>query len=62
MREDLTDHSCGYAAVTEERGILWQSKTIDCPFAGRAMAAGSSVERRAAVDVDGLPDDGARLV
>ncbi len=28
--EDLTDKSCGYAAVTDERGIIRQSKTIDC--------------------------------
>ena len=30
MLEDLTDKSCGYAAVTDERGIIRQSKTIDC--------------------------------
>ena len=28
--EDLTDKSCGYAAVTDERGVIRQSKTIDC--------------------------------
>lgn len=28
--EDLTDKSCGYAAITDERGIIRQSKTIDC--------------------------------
>ena len=28
--EDLTDKSCGYAAFTDERGVIRQSKTIDC--------------------------------
>lgn len=28
--EDLTDKSCGYALVTDERGIIRQGKTIDC--------------------------------
>ena len=28
--EDTTDHQCGYAAVTDERAIIRQSKTIDC--------------------------------
>jgi hypothetical protein len=28
--EDLTDETCGYALVTDERGIIRQSKTIDC--------------------------------
>ena len=28
--EDMTDKSCGYALVTDERGIIRQSKTIDC--------------------------------
>ena len=27
---DLTDKSCGYAAITDERGVIRQSKTIDC--------------------------------
>jgi len=32
MLEDTTDKTCGYAAVTDERGILRQSKAIDCPI------------------------------
>jgi hypothetical protein len=30
MLEDLTDKACGYAAVTDERGLIRQSKAIDC--------------------------------
>ena len=30
MLQDSTDKPCGYAAVTDERGVIWQSKTIDC--------------------------------
>jgi len=30
LLEDLTDKSCGYAAVTDERGVIRQSKAIDC--------------------------------
>jgi hypothetical protein len=32
LLEDTTDKSCGYAAVTDERGIIRQSKAIDCPI------------------------------
>jgi hypothetical protein len=32
MLEDTTDKTCGYAAVTDERGIIRQSKAIDCPI------------------------------
>jgi hypothetical protein len=28
--EDLTDKMCGYAAITDERGVIRQSKAIDC--------------------------------
>lgn len=28
--EDLTDKKCGYAAITDERGIIRQGKAIDC--------------------------------
>jgi hypothetical protein len=28
--EDNNDKSCHYAAVTDERGVIRQSKTIDC--------------------------------
>ena len=28
--EDTTDKSCGYAALTDERGVIRQGKTIDC--------------------------------
>jgi len=28
--EDLTDKACGYAALTDERGVIRQSKVIDC--------------------------------
>jgi hypothetical protein len=30
LLEDTTDKTCGYAAVTDERGVIRQSKTIDC--------------------------------
>jgi hypothetical protein len=30
LLEDTTDKSCGYAAVTDERGVIRQSKTIGC--------------------------------
>ena len=32
MLEDKTDKNCGYAALTDERVIIRQSKTIDCPI------------------------------
>ncbi len=32
MLEDTTDKACGYAAVTDERGVIRQSKAIDCPI------------------------------
>jgi len=32
LLEDTTDKTCGYAAVTDERGIIRQSKAIDCPI------------------------------
>jgi hypothetical protein len=32
MLEDTTDKTCGYAAVTDERGVIRQSKAIDCPI------------------------------
>jgi hypothetical protein len=30
LLEDTTDKNCGYAAVTDERGVIRQSKAIDC--------------------------------
>jgi hypothetical protein len=30
LLEDTTDEACGYAAVTDERGVIRQSKAIDC--------------------------------
>ncbi|HKN75471.1 MAG TPA: hypothetical protein VJW94_09865 [Candidatus Acidoferrum sp.] len=30
MLQDMTGKPCGYAAITDERGVIWQSKTIDC--------------------------------
>lgn len=30
LLEDKTDKACGYAAITDERGVIRQSKTIDC--------------------------------
>jgi hypothetical protein len=30
LLEDATDEKCGYAAITDERGIIRQGKTIDC--------------------------------
>ena len=32
LLEDTTDKTCGYAAVTDERGLIRQSKAIDCPI------------------------------
>jgi hypothetical protein len=29
---DLTDKSCGYAALSDESGLISQSKNIDCPI------------------------------
>jgi hypothetical protein len=30
LLEDTTDQSCGYAVVSDERGVIRQSKAIDC--------------------------------
>jgi hypothetical protein len=30
MLEDATDKGCGYAALTDERGVIRQGRTIDC--------------------------------
>jgi hypothetical protein len=30
LLEDTTDKTCGYAAITGERGVIRQSKAIDC--------------------------------
>jgi len=30
--EDATDPKCRYAAITDERGVIRQSKAIDCPI------------------------------
>lgn len=30
LLQDLTDKRCGYAALTDERGVIRQSKVIDC--------------------------------
>src|ERR1700730_16055449 len=44
MLEDMTDKKCGYAALTDERAIIRQSKTIDCRLGlGRSRGTGSSV-------------------
>lgn len=32
LLEDTTDKTCAYAAVTDERGVIRQSKAIDCPI------------------------------
>ena len=32
LLEDTMDKACGYAAVTDERGVIRQSKAIDCPI------------------------------
>jgi hypothetical protein len=32
LLEDTMDKNCGYAAVTDERGVIRQSKAIDCPI------------------------------
>jgi hypothetical protein len=30
LLEDTVNRACGYAAVTDERGVIRQSKAIDC--------------------------------
>jgi hypothetical protein len=30
LLQDTTDVKCGYAAITDERGVIRQGKTIDC--------------------------------
>jgi hypothetical protein len=32
LLEDTMDKACGYAALTDERGVIRQSKGIDCPI------------------------------
>jgi len=32
LLEDATDPKCGYAVVSDERGLIRQSKSIDCPL------------------------------
>jgi hypothetical protein len=32
LLEDVTDPKCGYAGLTDERGVIRQSKAIDCPL------------------------------
>jgi hypothetical protein len=30
MLQDTTGKPCGHSAITDEHGVIWQSKTIDC--------------------------------
>jgi len=30
LLRDMTDEKCGYAAVTDEDAVIWQSKVINC--------------------------------
>lgn len=32
LLEDVTDPKCGYAGLTDERGVIRQGKAIDCPL------------------------------
>lgn len=32
LLEDVTDPKCGYAGVTDDRGVIRQSKALDCPL------------------------------
>ena len=32
LLEDVTDPKCRYAGITDERGVIRQSKTTDCPI------------------------------
>jgi len=32
LLEDVTDPKCGYAVVSDERGLIRQSKSVDCPL------------------------------
>ena len=31
LLEDVTDTKCGYAGLTDDRGLIRQSKSVDCP-------------------------------
>jgi len=31
LLEDVTDSKCGYAVITDERGLVRQGRSIDCP-------------------------------
>lgn len=30
LLQDTTDNKCGYAAITNEGGIIWQAKSVEC--------------------------------
>jgi hypothetical protein len=30
LLQDTTDNKCGYAAITNESGIIWQAKSVEC--------------------------------
>jgi hypothetical protein len=30
LLRDMIDKKCGHAAITNEDGIMWQGKTVDC--------------------------------
>jgi hypothetical protein len=32
LLEDVTDPKCGYAAIMDERGLIRQGKSVDCPL------------------------------
>ena len=32
LLEDVTDPKCGYAGITDDRGLIRQGKAIDCPL------------------------------
>jgi hypothetical protein len=32
MLEDVTDPKCGYAVVSDDRGVVRQGKSVDCPL------------------------------
>jgi type II secretory pathway pseudopilin PulG len=32
LLEDVTDPKCGFAGLTDDRGVIRQSKSVDCPL------------------------------
>jgi len=46
LLEDATDKKCGYAAITDERGVIRQSKAINCPIWAASAGPRGQTRRR----------------